>query len=301
MDPTFPPRPATVQGAPDLAARPAHRVVLDRHTGIQHLLIIDTDDRGRCLLLDGVLQLSTSDEFIYHEALVHPAALLHPAPRRVLLLGGGDGGALREVLRWRTVTAATVVDVDPEVVKAARVHLDAVHQGSFDDPRARVVFDDGWAFLEGGAGDTWDLVLADLTDPVEGMPSAPLYGEPFYRRVHARLAPGGVFATHVGAVEPGTAGTAVLNRVAVDLSRVFQAVVPYCVPVPAYGCLLGFLMASCAPLPQEPAAGAADDRLRRQVRGQLRTLDGLALGGLLRPPRYVRQAVAGTSSPRTER
>lgn len=300
MDPAFPLWLATAQGTPGFAARPVHRVVLDRQTGIQHLLIVDTADRGRCLLLDGVLQLSTSDEFIYHEALVHPAALLHPTPRRILLLGGGDGGALREVLRWRTVTAVTLVDLDPEVVEASRAHLDAVHQGAFDDPRVQVVFGDGWNFLE-GTGGTWDVVLADLTDPVEGTPSAPLYSEPFYRRVRGRLAPGGVFATHAGPVEPGTAGMAGFSRVAAELSRAFEEVAPYCVPVPAYGCLLGFLLASCAPLAPEQPAGAADDRLREQVCGELRTLDGLALGGMLRPPRYVRQAVRSACAAPPER
>ena len=128
-------------------------------TPFQRIEIVRTADCGRCLLLDGDLQSCEADEFIYHEALVHPALILHPDPRRVLVIGGGEGATLREVLRHRSVELARMGDLDERVVAAARTHLDTFHAGAFDEPRARPAFGDGRAFLETSA-ETWDAVFA---------------------------------------------------------------------------------------------------------------------------------------------
>ncbi|HEU4557086.1 MAG TPA: hypothetical protein VFS20_04525 [Longimicrobium sp.] len=267
------------------------RMVVDRMTEFQHLVIADTEDLGRCLFLDGVLQASVYDEFVYHETLVHPASVLHRAPRTVLVLGGGDGGTLREVLRWRTVRQVTLVELDREVLDAAKAFLGELHGGAFDDPRVEVVIGDGAAFLDRNDG-PWDLVLADLTDPVSENGAASLYTRAFYSSIRARLAPGGIFATHAGAVGPGAAGTRAFAAAASALSRVFEHILPCCVPVPSYGCMLGFLLAASVPLPWDQPAEAVDHLLHEHVAGELRSLDGMALGGLFRPPRYIRRALA---------
>src|SRR3972149_10779996 len=108
-------------------------------TRFQKAEIITTKSFGRCLVLDGKIQSSELDEFIYHEALVHPAMLAHPKPEAVLIAGGGEGATLREVLAHRSVKRVVMVDLDQEGVELCRRHLPAWHQGSFDDPKVELL------------------------------------------------------------------------------------------------------------------------------------------------------------------
>jgi spermidine synthase len=122
--------------------------LLEIQTTYQAVGIYDTVSYGRALFLDGKIQSAEQDEFIYHEALVHPGLVCHPAPRRVLIAGGGEGATLREVLRHNTVQEAVMVDLDAEVVEAARRHLTKWHAGAFTDPRTRLLHADARAYLE---------------------------------------------------------------------------------------------------------------------------------------------------------
>ena len=132
----------------EYTAHAVHHEVFHARSDFQDIEIVETEGYGRCLLLGGEVQSFEADEYIYHESLVHPAMLLHPAPRQVLVIGGGEGATLREVLRHRSVERAVMVDLDPQVIAAAREHLPSFHAGSFDDPRVRIEFADGRAFIE---------------------------------------------------------------------------------------------------------------------------------------------------------
>ncbi|MFQ5494791.1 MAG: spermidine synthase, partial [Phycisphaerae bacterium] len=135
----------------DFYAHGITRVILHKKTEFQEMYIVETGAYGRALVLDGKWQSCTGDEYLYHEPLVHPAMLLHGDPRRVLILGGGEGATAREVLRWRDVEYVAMVDIDAEVVAACREHLAEMHGDAFDDPRLEVVIDDALKVLDRSA------------------------------------------------------------------------------------------------------------------------------------------------------
>lgn len=192
------------------------------------------------LFLNGDLQLSTLDEYRYHEALVHPAISASTGKRRVLVLGAGDGMALREVLKWSEVERVVLIDLDAAVVKLARRHpqLMQLNGNAFADPRVELI--QGDAFVVAPAlNETFDVIIADFPDPDQDV-IAKLYAEGFYRRLLPRLAEGGMFVTQ--ASSPFFAPK-VLSCIAATLTEVGLSVHPYVVDVPSFG-PWGFVMAS---------------------------------------------------------
>ncbi|MCH8049049.1 methyltransferase domain-containing protein, partial [Patescibacteria group bacterium] len=132
-------------------------------TKYQKLDIFDTEEYGRMLFLDDMIQLSTKHEATYHEMLVHPALLSHPDPKDVLIIGGGDGGALREAVK-HPKAKVSMVEIDREVVAAARKYLPSLSNGAFDHPRARVIIGDGEQFIKEHK-DSFDCIILDSNDP----------------------------------------------------------------------------------------------------------------------------------------
>ena len=125
------------------------RTIVEAQTKFQHVEILQTAAYGKTLVLDGRIQSSQGDEFIYHEALVHPGMLTTEGPpRSALVIGGGEGATLREILRYPSITRAVMVDIDGEVVELCKVHLPEMHRGAFDDPRTEVRHEDTRAYLE---------------------------------------------------------------------------------------------------------------------------------------------------------
>jgi spermidine synthase len=163
----------------------------------QKVEIADTPFYGRLLILDGKIQSAAYDEYIYHEALVHPAMLLHPHPRRVLVIGGGEGATLREVFRHACVERVVMVDIDAEVVELCREYLGQWHQGSFDDPRLELLHLDARQYLEENEA-RYDVIISDLPEPVEEGPSRRLFTRQFYGLVKDRLSDGGILALQAG-------------------------------------------------------------------------------------------------------
>ena len=163
----------------------------------QQIEIVRNEAYGRMLFLDGAVQSAESDEYMYHEALVHPAMTLHHNPQRVLILGGGEGASLREALRHSSVKRAVMVDIDGMVVEMCRQHLPEWSAGAFDDPRSEVIIADGQRWVEACA-EQFDIILMDLTDQIEVGSSFPLYTREFYECVQSRLAPGGMLVVQAG-------------------------------------------------------------------------------------------------------
>ena len=197
-------------------------------TAHQRIEIAVTERLGRVLALDGRFMLSERDEAFYHEMLVHPALLSHEAPRRILVVGGGDGGALRQVLAHPSVEEAILVEIDPGVIEAARRHLGAVHRGAFDDPRVRVVAAPAERFvLEHRAA--FDAIIVDSTDPVG--PGAALFAPRFLAACREALRGGGVAAFQAGS--PFYAPEELIALVAA-LRPLFSYCAPYLGFVPLY-------------------------------------------------------------------
>jgi len=145
-------------------------VLVQKRTSYQQVTIATHKEFGKLLLLDGSLQLATSDEEIYHEMIVHPVMLSHPSPRRVLIIGGGDGGAAREVLKYQRVDQVQIIDIDEEAVGLYKQYLPEVNGTIWSDPRLSVSYLDGAAFLRGARD--WDVVILDSTDYRSGLSSA---------------------------------------------------------------------------------------------------------------------------------
>ncbi len=170
-------------------------VLYRERTGHQDLVIFRNNEFGRVMALDGVVQTTEGDEFVYHEMLAHVPILAHGRARRVLIIGGGDGGMLREVLRHEAVTHATQVEIDAQVIETCKRYLPNHSRGAFDDPRVSIVIDDGLRFVS-GPGESFDVIISDSTDPIG--PGEALYTRDFYAACRSRLSEGGVMVAQNG-------------------------------------------------------------------------------------------------------
>ena len=178
-------------------ARVSFRVrerIFSQRSPYQHIEIVDTFEFGRMLWLDDTVQTSEGDEWAYHEMLVHVPMFTHPHPRRVLVVGGGDGGALRTVLQ-HPVEEGVMVEIDRDVIRACREYLPSLSQGAFDDPRVTLVYTDAFTFFE-QTNTTFDVMVLDIPDPVG--PAMRLFTPEFYARVARALATPGVIAAQSG-------------------------------------------------------------------------------------------------------
>lgn len=161
----------------------------DEQTDYQRIEIYDTESFGRLMTLDGLVMVTDRDNFIYHEMMTHPALLLHPAPKKVLIIGGGDCGTLREVLKHKGVTQVDQVELDEAVTRAAEKFFPDLCASNKDE-RINFVFDDGIKWIKKSAAATYDLIIIDSTDPVG--PAAGLFEHEFYHACHAALTNDGI-------------------------------------------------------------------------------------------------------------
>ena len=171
------------------------RVLYDSETDHQRLRVFENAKFGRVLTLDGVVQTTEGDEFMYHEMLAHVPILAHGAAKRVLVIGGGDGGMAREVLRHASVEQCTMVEIDAGVVDFSKDYLPALSDGVFDDPRLNLVIADGAAFMA-GEHEKFDVIIVDSTDPIG--PGEVLFTDSFYGHASRLLTPDGILVTQNG-------------------------------------------------------------------------------------------------------
>jgi len=170
-------------------------VLFESKTEHQHLLIFENEDFGRVLALDGVVQTTERDEFIYHEMLAHVPLFSHPAPKDVLIIGGGDGGLLREVVKHAEVERVVQVEIDRAVIDLCKQFLPQHSQGAFEHPKAEIVIGDGIDFVC-ETERRFDVIMSDCTDPVG--PGEVLFSSRFYEGVARSLKPGGIFVAQNG-------------------------------------------------------------------------------------------------------
>lgn len=195
----------------------------------QKVEVIDTVGFGRVLVIDNVFMTSEYDEFLYHEMLVHPALTTAPSIERVLVIGGGDGGTVREVLRHSEVKACVMIEIDEMVVDASKKYLTSIGT-AWADPRLEVRFIDGIEYVKESADEAYDVVLLDGTDPVG--PGAVLFDESFYEGCKRMLVPDGVMALQS---ESPLLMMEVFVETQHKLRNLFSEVHPYMGPVPLYG------------------------------------------------------------------
>ena len=221
-------------------------VLFQKKTPYQDLLIVDTPEYGRTLVLDGALQLTERDEFCYSEMMAHVPLCSHPAPKRVLIVGGGDGAILREVLRHPNVEVCTLIDIDEEVVKASKKYLPAVGC-ELENARADVRCMDALKYIE-TTDDRFDVAIIDSTDPVEF--AAGLFQAPFYSNIKKILNPKGIMAE---LTESPFADTALMRQAVTQMREVFPVVRMYWGAVPTYPTgMWTYCAASLSPDPATP-------------------------------------------------
>lgn len=274
----------------DIYAHGITKIWVHKKTAYQEMYIVSSGIYGKSLVLDGKWQSSVGDEFLYHEPLVHPAMLLQGSPRRVLVLGGGEGATIRETLRWHSVETVVMVDIDGEVVEACREYLPEIHQNAFDDPRTELVIGDALQYIDKQPADQWDVIISDLSDPVEEGPSFQLFTHEYFSEIHRILAPDGVFVVQAGSVAP--LNIELYARLACTLKRTFPYTFPYSSAIPSYGEPWGFIVGSANPIDRRPDPGTIDRILAEKTTGGFRLIDGETFLGMAQIPLYIRRAIA---------
>jgi spermidine synthase len=174
--------------APIVYSYPGVTLLHEERSPFQAISVLEHPRFGKILTLDGVVQLTEWDEFFYHEMLVHPAMHAHPDPKEVLIIGGGDGGSLREALKHSSVERVTMAEIDERVVEVSKRFFPTLNVG-FSHPKANVVHTDGVKLVE-EAAPTYDIIIIDSTDPVG--PAEGLFASSFYQAAYGALKPGGI-------------------------------------------------------------------------------------------------------------
>ena len=204
------------------------KLLYDNETEHQRIKVFENGTFGRVMTLDGVVQVTEGDNFIYHEMLTHVPLLAHGSAKRVLIIGGGDGGMAREVLRHKGVEQVTMVEIDAGVVEFCKEYLPEVSAGAFDDPRLDLVIADGADYMREGS-EHFDVIIVDSTDPVG--PGEVLFTDTFYGHAKRRLAKNGILVTQNGV--PFLQGEELINSM-----RTFRALFSdwgaYIATVPTY-------------------------------------------------------------------
>jgi spermidine synthase len=271
----------------DLRSHQLRKIILRSKTLFQDAVLADSYAFGRCLILNNEIQSAEIDEFIYHEGLVHPAMVLHPHPRDILILGGGEGATVREILKHPSVRRVTMVDIDREVVEFCRKYLGGWHQGALDHAKTRLVIKDARSYVR-DTKETFDIIISDLPTPAttDADPVSALYTSDFYALLAQRLKPGGIFVAQSGS------GNWLHIRFHAKLYRTlqkhFKVVRPYYVFIPSFDEPWAFLVASQKMDPREISAAQVDKRLGTLGK-MLRFYDGETHEGLFRIPKYLRK------------
>ena len=268
------------------------RLVAER-SKYQKIEIVETYDYGKMVILDEIPQACEMDEFILHEAMVHPTLCIHPKPVDVLIIGGGGGGTLREVLKHNTVQRAVMVEIDELAVHLWRDYIPSWDGGAFDDPRAEIHFEDGINYIA-TTQDKFDVVLLDLSDPFEGSPSQKLFTRDFYQDVKKVLkdehgiiflqAESAVYGNHHDHLQ-----------IVADLGEVFTCVQPYYAFIPMFESLYGFVIAG-ENIPDRETIKAipVDEKIAKNCQTPLRFFDQETFVNAFSIPRYLREEAAET-------
>lgn len=256
-------------------------------TKFQTAEVIETTTSGRALILDGKTQSSEADEHIYHEALVHPAMLMHQNPRKIFIGGGGEGATLREVLSHESVERVVMVDLDEEIVQISRQFLPNHSKGAFEDSRLELLHTDARDYLE-HTNEIFDVIILDLVDPLEAGVAYKLYTQEFYGIVKSKLESSGVMVT-----QSGPAGLMNYHEcftpIIKTLKNMFTEVLPYNVFVPCFMSMWGFTIATNKP--SFMTANQRDSLITQRLSKVLRFYDEISHLHMFSLPPYIRYGI----------
>ncbi len=267
------------------------RLLAQKQSTYQLIEVFDNALFGRVMRIDGCFMTSERDEFFYHEPMVHLPAIAHTGPRSALVVGGGDGGAVEELLKHPGMERVVLAELDADVVQLAREWLGHIHRGAFDDPRMELRIGDARALIA-SCGERFDQIVLDLTDPFG--PALDLYTVEFYQDCRRALNPGGVLSLHLGSPIhlPGS-----MARIAASLRAAFPIVRPYLQYVPLYGTLWCMAMASDTTDPALLDATEVEARIAARGLQDLQLYNGATHQALLAQPNFVRALLAQPVAP----
>ncbi|TAN55156.1 MAG: polyamine aminopropyltransferase [Betaproteobacteria bacterium] len=263
----------------------ATRKLGDWQTRFQRLEIYETPHYGRILRADGCNRLSEREEFVYHENLIHPALTAHAAPRRVLIVGGGAGGAAEEALKHPSLEQVTLCEIDAELLQLAREHFASVHRGVFDNPKLRLRVGDGLKLLR-ETHERFDLIALDPGNPAA--PAEDSHALELLQRCRQALAPGGALVLPIGMPVARPERVAELAQ---RLNGVFRIVRPYTLYVPLRGGQCALAVCSDKLDPKSFTADEIDRRIEQRRLPDLRFYNGETHEGVFALPNYVRDLV----------
>lgn len=235
---------------------------------------------GKLFRLDGDYMTSEGEEFFYHEALVHPAALAHGEVRTALILGGGDGGSAEELLKYPSIDRIVLAELDEAVIRVSREYFGNIHKGSLDDRRVDIRIGDGLAYVR-ESSERFDLVLLDLTDP--DTPASQLYTAEFFSAVRRLLNPGGAMVLHTGTP---VFAPEVVRKIYKSLTGHFNVVAPYGLYIPLYGAYWSMAVCSDRLDPRQIAVAEVRQRLQSLKLGKLNYYNEATHQGLFALPGY---------------
>ncbi len=234
------------------------KILYEKKTAHQEIVIFEHDYFGRVMALDGVVQTTEKDEFIYHEMMAHVPLHAHANPKRVLIIGGGDGGMLREVCKHQQVEKITMVEIDAGVVEFCQTYLPNHSRGAYQDSRLELVISDGAAFVE-ETSQQYDVIISDCTDPVG--PGESLFSSRFYAGIKRCLAKEGIFVAQNGVCF--LQQDEVINTHQ-RLSAYFQDQSFYSAAIPTYyGGIMTFAWASQSLLPRSRTLNDITERYQQ--------------------------------------
>ncbi len=269
-----------------------HRIkkhVFSLKTRFQRVDIIDTYGLGRVVVLDNKIQSAEVDECIYHEALVHPAMVIHPFPKTVLILGGGEGATLRQVLKHQAVEKVVMVDIDEEFVHICKKYLKNWHRGSFNDKRVELIFADAKEYVKKSTS-FFDIVIADISDPCEGGPAQQLYTRNFYSDIKDVLKSDGIFVTHATGVFY-TSIESIYISILNTLNTIFPLTDFYFEYIPSFSSLWGFVLCSQKYTPKKLSPSSLSKRLKKKKLDSLSYYDTETHTRLFHLPKLLRKSL----------
>ena len=272
-----------------IQAEQKKRTLFQKTTKYQQISITEGETFGRALILDGKTQSTEFDEFIYHESLVHPVMVSHLQPKTIFLAGGGEGATAREILRHKPVNKIVMTDIDKEVVSACEKFLPKHHMGSFKDDRLHLVFQDSFEYLA-QSPETYDIVIVDVPDPLEGGPAVSMFTKEFYEQIVSKLNPNGMMVSQCGPTNLYSLNEC-FTPAANTIKCVFPTTFQYHVHIPSFGTTWGFVIGSLGPQPNNFSAQKVDNILIKREINQLRMYDGLTHQGIFSLPKYLRKSL----------
>jgi spermidine synthase len=266
------------------------RTIVEVQTKFQHAEIMETPAYGKLLVLDGRIQSSQAEDFIYHEALVHPGMLASERrPESGMVIGGGEGATLREILRYPSIKRAVMVDIDGEVVELCKQHLPEMHQGAFEDTRSELRHEDARAYLE-KTSERFDFITIDLVEPLEEGPACLLFTREFYTLVRDRLTPGGAITLQAGMTKLGELDF--FTSIHRTLREVFPVVAAYQTFISCFGTPWGFITATKKIDPATQTPAMMDKLIAERLPGaRLGYWDGLTHQHAFSIPKHIRAAI----------